>query len=164
MQRRRRQTRFDQKKNDKARSPRNREFDAFVFYHFDSDDIFVVGTILPELEEVRNFKLHIHCRDITPGRDIKDNIEAAIEDSKSAILLMSQGFVDSMWCKEDFTYCYIENMNDPAFHMFVIMMQPADTLVNISNYMKTFFANKTYLQVDDPELFAKLAGQMENSR
>ena len=72
--------------------------------------------------------------------------------------------MDSIWCKEEFTHCYIENMNDPAFNLLVIMMQPADTLVNISNYMKTFFANKTYLQVDDPEFFAKLAAQMENSR
>ena len=69
---------------------------------------------------------------------------------------MSQGFVDSKWCKEEFTHCYLENMDDAAFNLFVIMMQPADTLVNISPYMKTFFANKTYLQLKDPELFSKL--------
>ena len=143
---------------------RNRAFDAFVLYHFDSDDDFVVSCVLPELGDTRDFKLCIHSRNFTPGRDIKDNIEEAIESSNSAIILLSQGFVDSIWCKEEFTHCYIENMNDPAFHMFVIMMQPVDTLVNISNYMKTFFANKTYLQVDDPELFVKLAAQMENSK
>ena len=44
------------------------------------------------------------------------------------------------------------------------MMQPADTLVNISNYMKTFFANKTYLHVNDPELFSKLATHLEIAR
>ena len=141
---------------------RNREFDAFVLYHFDSDDTFVVETLLPELEENRNFKLCIHSRDLTPGRDIKDNIEEAIEGSNSAIIVMSQGFVDSMWCKEEFTHCYIENMKDPAFNLFVIMMQPADTLVNISPYMKTFFANKTYLQIKDPEFLSKLATYLED--
>ena len=35
---------------------RNRVFDAFVLYHFDSDDTFVLDTLLPELEENRNFK------------------------------------------------------------------------------------------------------------
>ena len=74
-----------------------------------------------------------------------------------------KGFVDSMWCKEEFTHCYIENMKD-AFDLFVIMMQPADTLVNVSPYMKTFFANKTYLQVNDPELFSKLATLLESAR
>ena len=143
---------------------RNRVFDAFVLYHFDSEDDFVVSCVLPELEETRDFKLCIHSRNFTPGRDIKDNIEEAIKGSNSALILLSQGFVDSKWCKEEFTHCYIENVKDAAFNLLVIMMQPADTLVNISPYMKTFFANKTYLQVDDPELFAKLAAQMENSR
>ena len=143
---------------------RTRVFDAFVLYHFDSDDISVVETLLPELEENRNFKLYIHSRNFTPGRDIKDNIEEAIEGSNSVIIVMSQGFVDSMWCKEDFTYCYIENMKEATFNLSVIMMQQPDTLVNISNYMKTFFANKTYLDVNDPELFTKLAAHLEDAK
>ena len=133
---------YRKKRNsEKIDSPvkRNRVFDAFVLYHFDSYDVFVFESLLPELEENRDFNLCIHSRDFTPGRDIKDNIEEAIEGSNSAITLMSQGFVDSMWCKEEFTHCYIENMKDAAFNLFVIMMQPADTLVNISNYMKIFF-------------------------
>ena len=143
---------------------RNREFDAFVLYHFDSDDSFMISHLLPELEENRGFKLFIHSRNFTPGRDIKDNIEEAIEGSNSAIIIMSQGFVDSMWCKEEFTHCYIENMKDVAFNLFVIMMQPVETLVNISPYMKTFFVNKTYLHVNDPDLFTKLARHLENAR
>ena len=144
--------------------PRNRAFDASVLYHFDSDDIYVLDTILPELEENRNFKLYIHSRNFTPGRDIKDNIEEAIESSNSAIIIMSQGFVDSMWCKEEFTHCYIENMKDAAFNLFVIMMQPVDTLDNTSPYMKTFFETKTYLDVNDPELFTKLAALLDEAR
>ena len=143
---------------------RNREFDAFVLYHFDTDDDFVINHPLPQLEEVRDFKLCIHNSNFVPGRDIKDNIEEAIEGSNSAIIVMSQGFVDSMWCKEEFTHCYIENMKDAAFNLFVIMMQPVETLVNMSLYMKTFFANKTYLQVNDPELFNKLAAHMQNAK
>ena len=143
---------------------RNRIYDAFVLYHFDTDDVFVVNSLLPELEEVRNFKLCIHSRNFTPGRNIKDNIEEAIEASSSAIIAMSQGFVDSMWCKEEFVDCYIENMKDPAFNLFVIMMQQADTLVNISNYMKTFFETKTYLHINDPDLFSKLATHLEDAR
>ena len=44
------------------------------------------------------------------------------------------------------------------------MMQPEDTLVNLSRYMKTFFANKTYLDVNDPQLFTKLARHLKNVR
>ena len=144
--------------------PRKRTFDATIFYHFDSDDYFVLNHLLPELEEARDFKLCFHSRNFTPGRDIKDKIEEAIVRSNSAIIVMSQGFVDSMWCKEEFTHYYIENMKDAAFNLFVIMRQPANTLVNVSNYMKTFFANKTYLDVNDPELFTKLAVHLKNAR
>ena len=143
---------------------RNRQFDAFVLYHFDTDDDFVVHQLVPELEEIRSFKLCIHSRNFTPGRGITDNIEEAIEDSNSAIIVMSQGFVDSIWCKEEFTHCYIENMKDPSFSLFVIMMQPADTLINVSPCMKIFFANKTYLQINDPQLFTKLATRLDHAR
>ena len=143
---------------------RNREFDAFVLYHFDSDDDFVLNVLLPELEENRDFKLCIHNRDFTPGRDIQDNIEEAIEGSNSAIIVMSQGFVDSMWCKEEFTHCYIENMKDAAFNLIVIMMQPADSLDNISPYMQTYFDTKTYLKENDPQLFTKIATNLHDAR
>ena len=143
-------------------SNRSSFFDAFVLYHFDSNDSFVVNHLLPELEEKRKFRLFIHSRNFTPGRDIKTNIKEAIEGSNSAIIVMSQGFVDSMWCKEEFTHCYIENMKDAAFNLFVIMMQPADTLVNISDYMETFFDTKTYLDVYDPHLFQKMATHLNN--
>ena len=153
-----------ERKETEEQLKRNREFDAFVLYHFDSDDDFVINRLVPELEETRDFKLCIHSRNFTPGRDIKDNIEDVIEVSNSAIIIMSQGFVDSMWCKEEFTHCYIENMKDAAFNLFVIMMQPAETLINISNYMKTFLANKTYLQKHDPDLFSKLATYLQTAR
>ena len=143
---------------------RKREFHATIFYHFDTDDDFVLNHLLPELEEARDFKFCIHSRNFVPGRDIKDNIEEAIEGSNSAIIVMSQGFVDSIWCREEFTHCYIENMKDAAFNLFVIMMQPADTLVNTSPYMKTFFSNKTYLDVNDPELFINLSAHVGNAR
>ena len=144
--------------------PRNREFDAFIIYHFDSDHGFVVNDLAPALEEDKDFKLFIHSRDFIPGHDIKDNIEEGINSSNNAIIVMSQGFVDSLWGKEEFTHCYIENMKDPSFNLFVIMMQPADTLANLSNYMKSLFATKTYLKINDPELFSKLATLLENAR
>ena len=154
----------DLKETDKPLLPRKRPFDAFIIYHFDSDDEFVVNDLIPALEEDRDFKLFIHSRDFILGTDIIDNIEEAIEASNSAIIVMSQGFVDSKWGQEEFTHCYLENMKDESFNLFVIMMQPAETLVNISNYMKTFFETKTYLKIDDPELFSKLATHMENTR
>ena len=116
-------------------------------------------TILPAFEENENtpFKLCIHSRDFTPGAEIVENIQKAISQSNSAIIVMSQEFVDSFWCKKEFEQCFIENMNDPASKLFLIMMQPADTLDGLSEFMKSFISRKTYLEHNDPDLVGKIS-------
>ena len=60
-------------------------------------------------------------------------------NSNSAIIVMSRDYLNSLWCKEEFEQCYFENMKDPAFKVFVVMMQPSQTL-NINNeYVECFF-------------------------
>ena len=141
---------------------RRREFDAYVCYDFDENNDYAMGTLLPEFEGNQDppFKLCIHVRDFNPGFRIFDNIQNAIVSSNTAILVMSQAFVNSIWCKEEFERCYIENMNDPAFQLFTIMMQPPDTLQNLSETMKTFFTQRTYLEKEDPNLIQKIAAYL----
>ena len=69
---------------------------------------------------------------------------------------MSQAFVNSIWCKEEFEQCYIENMNDPTLQLFAITIQPTDTLENLTESMKTFFAQRTYLEKDDANMILKI--------
>ena len=49
-----------------------------------------------------------------------------------------------------------ENKRDPAFKLFVILMQPQKTLKGYTAYMDKYFRSKTYLTKDDPELWKKL--------
>ena len=70
---------------------------------------------------------------------------------------MSQDYINSLWCVEEFEDCYMENMKDPAFKLFVVLMQPADTLNVTNEYIQSFFRKKTYLERDDPKLFQKIA-------
>ena len=55
-------------------------------------------------------------------------------------------------------------MKDESFSLYVIMMQPADTLFNLSIYMKAFVENKTYLEITDPNLFKKLDERLRRAR
>ena len=48
----------------------------------------------------------IHKRDFIPSYTIKWNIWNAIKNSNSAIIVMSQDFVDSMWCRDEFEGCW----------------------------------------------------------
>ena len=138
--------------------PRAREFDVFVCYKFDTDNGYVVNVILKNLEEMCEppLKLCVHERDFIPGLHIKDNIKDAITKSNSAVIVLSHAFIDSDWCQEEFTHCYLENMQDPAFEIFMIMIQPAEYLDNLSEYMQSFMESRTYLSKYDPKLFPKI--------
>ena len=147
---------------DNTTLTRMKKYDAFVCYHFDTDDTFIKNTIIPELEQNHDppFKLFIHEIDFTPGSTILENMQVAVQNSNSAILVLSQGFVDSVWCQQEFQYCYIEHMNDPAFKLFVIMMQPMESLQNLNECMKQYFVQETYLKKNDKNLFTKIAAYL----
>ena len=147
---------------DNTSLTRIRKYDAFVCYQFDTDDDYVKNTIVPELEAKHDqvFKLFIAENDFEPGYSIIKNMQTAIQNSNSAILVMSQGFVDSMWCRQEFEYCHTEHMNDPAFKLFIIMMQPVESLQNLTECMKQYFVQETYLKKDDKELFTRIASYL----
>ena len=96
---------------------RRRQFDAYVCYNFDEDFEFVMATVLPALEDNHDppFKLCLHSREYDPGSKIFDNIRESIDFSHTAIIVMSQAFVHSRWCKAEFEQCFMENLDDPAF-------------------------------------------------
>ncbi len=136
---------------------RQRENDAFVCYDFDTDHAFVTETLLPNLEP--QFKLFVHSRDFTPGIEILANIQEAIQKSNCAIILLSQAFINSDWCRHEFRYCSMESVSDPAYRLLVILMQPADQLNNLNRScsIEDFIKSRTYLEKDDPDLWEKIS-------
>ena len=137
---------------------RQKKYDAFVCYCYEGGDSdFAENTIRIHLEENRELKLCIHRRDFLAAWDIKWNIMNAIRNSNSAIIVMSQDYVNSLWCVEEFEDCYMEHMKDPAFKLFVIMMQPAETMKITNEYINCFLAKSTYLEREDPKLFKKIS-------
>ena len=156
--------RYVNRKNEKESLllKRNREYDAFVCYNFDEDRHFVFDSILPELEDNHDppLKMFIHDRDFTPGREITVNICNAINNCNRAIIVMSQGFIDSPRCREEFTKCLAESEDDHAFKLFIIVMEEVNILVNVPENMNIFFKEKTYLKKDDSNLFEKIGNQL----
>ena len=140
---------------------RMKKYDAFVCYRFKTDDDFVKNIVIPALEQKHDppFKLFI-SEDFELGKKIFDNMQAAIENSNSAILVISQGFLESEWCPQEFEYCHIEHMKDPAFKLFIIVMQPVDSLKNLTECMKQYFVQETYAKKDDEKLFIKIASYL----
>ena len=59
--------------------------------------------------------------------------------------------------KRNLIKCLSESEKDPAFNFFVVMMQPTDTLVNLSGTIERFTKEKTYLVKEDKDKFRKIA-------
>ncbi len=140
-------------------SKRKRPYDAFVSYYSEGNDQgYVRNTLHFKLEQEADppFKLLFHERDFKADTLIITNIKNAIQNSNAAIIMMSQEYVDAEWCREEFERCMVEVINDPLYKLFVIMMQPHDTLENCTDYMDKYFRDKTYLSKDDPKLYEKL--------
>ena len=156
-------------KDKKTKLSRQGKFDAYVCYDFQGNNDFVTDTFLPALEENHDppLKLCIHKRDFKPGLQIIDNIRLAIKNSKSAIIIMSQDFVSSEWCTKEFEECCLENIKDPAFTLFVVMMQGRDTLVKVDQYedfVKKYLHSDTVLDKDDPHLIQKISSLLKRTK
>ena len=98
---------------------RNKENDAFVSYFSDGPDhIFVQQILQPKLEVESNppFKLTLHIRDFRADMLIYVNIIKAIRNSNSAIILMSQEYIDSSWCREEFQVRFISEKKTYLSH------------------------------------------------
>ncbi len=142
---------------------RGRRYDGFVCYNFEENGDFVFSVLLPGLEKDLDTILFICDRDFVPGKLIQDNIQFAVQNSNSAILLMSQGFVNSPWCREEFNHCVTENVLDPRFKLLVVAMEPdVEGLKNITDSMKNLLRQRTYLKHDDPKLLEKIRDELKH--
>jgi toll-like receptor 13 len=79
-------------------------YDAFVLYSsVDDDRQWVHLKLVPDLEDVYGFRLCIHHRDFLGGCDIMNTIDRAIRSSRKVIVVMSENFLKSDWCVEEFS-------------------------------------------------------------
>ncbi len=148
---------------------RNRQYDAFLSYESgDNDEQFVRTEICPKLDSEYGgrFKLLIHQRDFPAGTLIMANIQNAVRDSNCAIILLSQMYINSRWCQQEFEECMEESRKDENYRLIVILMKPIEILKKekLSAYMKSFLHSKTYLELSDNRLWTKLEGLLEKHK
>ncbi|EEC05722.1 toll, putative [Ixodes scapularis] len=77
-------------------------YDAFVSYS-NSDTQWVISRLLPQLEcsTISNLKLCVYDRDFVAGRNISECILDSIKHSRKIILVLSNSFLQSPWCRTD---------------------------------------------------------------
>lgn len=98
------------------------QYDAFVIYCHD-DQAFVFNNMIPELEEKAGCRLCVHERDFHVGRFILDNIISNIELSRNVILVLSQTFLDSEWCRYELNLTQTRLIQEGPGVLTVILLE-----------------------------------------
>lgn len=134
---------------------RDKLFDAFVSYSA-KDEAFVVEELAPILENGDpSYKLCLHYREFPAGGYISDTIVQAVESSKRTIMVLSENFIKSEWCRYEFKSAHHQVLRDKRKRLIVILLGEVpnkDLDPDIRLYLKT----NSYLQWGDKHFWEKL--------
>lgn len=125
------------------------KYDAFVSYN-SADEDWVMEQLLPNLEG-SSFRLCLHHRDFELGRDIVDNIVAAVYGSRKTICVISQSYLRSEWCSLEIqlaSYRLFQEMHDV---LLLVFLEPLpERQLSAYHRMRKVMLKKTYLQWPGP--------------
>lgn len=141
---------------------RDKLFDAFVSYSA-KDEAFVVEQLAPALENGDPpYKLCLHYREFPAagggggGGYVSDAIAHAVDSSKRTIMVLSDNFIKSEWCRYEFKSAHHQALRDKRKRLIVVLLGdvPDDRLdPDIRLYLKTGGA---HLQWGDKHFWEKL--------
>ncbi|XP_043481316.1 toll-like receptor Tollo [Leptopilina heterotoma] len=140
---------------DVDRDDRDKLFDAFVSYS-SKDEAFVAEELAPVLETGNpSYKLCLHYRDFPVGNFIADTIVQGVESSRRTIMVLSENFIKSEWCRFDFKSAHHQVLRDRRRRLILVLVGEVpqrDLDPDIRLYLKT----NTYLQWGDKLFWEKL--------
>nr|ANG08891.1 toll family protein 8 [Gryllus bimaculatus] len=141
--------------SDQDRDDRDKLFDAFVSYS-SKDETFVAEELAPHLEHGDPpYKLCLHYRDFPVGAFIAETIVQAVESSRRTIMILSENFIKSEWCRFEFKSAHHQVLRDRRKRLIVVLLGEVpqkDLDPDIRLYLKT----NTYLQWGDKLFWEKL--------
>ncbi|EEB11359.1 toll, putative [Pediculus humanus corporis] len=143
------------KSTELDRDDRDKLFDAFVSYS-SKDEAWVAEELAPMLEHGDpSYKLCLHYRDFPVNAFIADTIVQAVESSRRTIMVLSENFIKSEWCRFEFKSAHHQVLRDRRKRLIVVLLGEVpqkDLDPDIRLYLKT----NTYLQWGDKLFWEKL--------
>jgi protein toll len=101
------------------------DFDVFI--SFAHDDSKAAREILNLLEQ-HAYKVCFHQRDFVPGNSIHENINNAVHRSKRTLCLLSNNFIDSSYCMDEFVIALHYNTHIKRRRLIVVALEPVEFL------------------------------------
>jgi toll-like receptor 13 len=131
------------RKQDTLLGEENFKYDVYVCYHNTSRH-WVINSLLPELEYRGGIKLCLHDRDWLAGPAIMDNIIDSIEHSRKTLLLVNNGFAQSVWCREETCLAYYRLIQDKRNLLVVVLLEDIQPQ-NMDKTLRAILSSRTYL-------------------
>lgn len=133
----------------------NLKYDIFLS-HSSKDDEIVYQEIIPKLENNDPpFTLCRDDRDFIVGRTIAYNIISKIESSLTTLLVISNNFLRSEWCKMEFKRAHLKLLTEKRSNLIMIILEDLDPDLmdkELAYYIKTH----VYLKMSDKYFWPKL--------
>ncbi|XP_048745873.2 toll-like receptor 13 [Ostrea edulis] len=124
-------------------------YDVFIAYN-SNDRVWVISEMIPILEKQENMKLCLHERDFEIGKMIIDNITDTMQKSRKILLILSNNFAESHWCRFETMMAQIRSMNDGENMVVVILLERIQTK-NITNSLHVLLNTTTYIEWKNKE-------------
>jgi len=138
----------------------NKPYDAFLSYSH-HDEEFVEKILLPGLESEENpkevqYKCLIHTRDWKVGDMISDQIIESVDSCRRTIIVLSVGYIQSMWTKLEFQTAHKKSMKENTQRLIILLHGEKPDNENIDEDLKKYLDTKTYIDTKDPWFWKKL--------
>lgn len=134
----------------------NKQFDAFVSYS-SLDESFVLFKLVPTLESgEKPYYLCLHSRNFVPGSYIQDNIINAVKASKRTILVLSENFLSSEWCRLEFKSAHHQVLEERLNRLIVIVLGDLPAGDDIDPELLLYLKTTTYLRWGEKNFWNKL--------
>ena len=120
-------------------------YDVFVAYHSD-DRVWVISELIPCLEKKEKLRLCLQDRDFEVGKLIVDNITEKIHGSRKVLLLLSNNFIQSQWCKFEMTMAHGRSVEeDRTSSLVVVVLGNIDTQ-NMCNSLHVLLKTTSFME------------------
>ncbi|XP_050982051.1 toll-like receptor 4 isoform X2 [Labeo rohita] len=111
------------------RSPGQQEcsYDAFVIFS-SYDEVWVMNELMENLENgVPPIQLCLHMRDFQAGKSIASNIiDEGIMGSRKIVVVVSQHFIESAWCRFEFELAQSRFMMERNANIIIIILEDVE--------------------------------------